>query len=105
MSKAARDLEGYIEQALEGASRIRVWLIDNKPAADEARKLYGKATKMFDAISCLARGGLTGLARRRQPTGTWRRHGRGGCWAWHSLIKALAQRQHEHLIIREPRFA
>lgn len=57
VSTAARDLEGYIEQALEGASRIRVWLIDNKSAPDEARKLYGKATEMFDAISCLARGG------------------------------------------------
>jgi hypothetical protein len=29
VSKAARDLEGDIEQALQGASRIRVWLIDN----------------------------------------------------------------------------
>jgi hypothetical protein len=28
-----------------------------QPAPDEARKLYGKATEMFDAISCLARGG------------------------------------------------
>jgi ABC-type nitrate/sulfonate/bicarbonate transport system ATPase subunit len=31
-----------------------------------------------------------------------RRNGRGGCWAFHSLIKALIQRQHEHLI-REAR--
>ena len=53
----ARDLEDYIEQALEGASRIRAWLIDDKPAADEARKLLSKAAKGFDAISCLARGG------------------------------------------------
>jgi hypothetical protein len=35
VSNVARDLEGYIEQALQGASRIRVWLIDNKPAPDE----------------------------------------------------------------------
>jgi hypothetical protein len=84
VSKAARDPESYIEQALEDASRIRVWLIDNKAAPGETRKVYGTATETFDAISCLARGGA-------DRTGEEKAADRNRAQAWASRTLGIPQ--------------
>lgn len=55
LSRTARDLLTYIESALDGARRIRLWQQDHQLTPGEAAAIFGtdKATEMFDAVLVL----------------------------------------------------